>query len=170
MASVAHHAALVQKEFVLNFITSYMPLAFLLTPYLHIWGKLAQGLTFGQKELSVQEFQINPARITGQMFYCTVTAQIVNFATEAIVPYVKHKVMTQAKEQGILGKAAKVGANDAKEEAAFLRRVRRETELEIYDVTTDYREMVIQFGKFKMSDVAEPRIVSPGRHHHYYFT
>ncbi|PKS09107.1 hypothetical protein jhhlp_003721 [Lomentospora prolificans] len=162
----AHHAAMVQKEFVLNFITSYMPLAFtafvyipfghVLTPYLDFWGRVAQGLTFGQKELSVQEFRINPSRITNQMFYFTVTAQIVNFATEAVVPYVKRKVTHKVKENGIVSKAVDPGADDAPEEAGFLRKVRRETELEAYDVTTDYREMVIQFGYLSLYSVAWP--------------
>lgn len=162
----AHHAAMVQKEFVLNFITSYMPLAFtafvyipfghVLTPYLDFWTRVAQGLTFGEKKLSIQEFRINTSRITNQMFYFTVTAQIVNFSTEVIVPYLKRKVTTKVKENGIVGRSAEIAANDAPEEADFLRKVRRETELEMYDVTTDYREMVIQFGYLSLYSVAWP--------------
>lgn len=146
---------MVQKEFVLNFITSYMPLAFtafvylpfghLLTPYLDFWRVTAESLTFGHKKLSIREFKIDPGRITKQMFYFTVTAQVVNFGTEAIVPYVKRKLTSKAKERGIVGKQDKI--EDAEEEASFLAKVRAETELEMYDVTTDYREMVIQFGK-----------------------
>ena len=151
---------MVQKEFVLNFITSYMPLAFtafvylpfghVLTPYLDFWRVAAEKLTFGQKKISMQEFQIDPARITNQMFYFTVTAQIVNFGKEAVVPYLKRKLTNKAKERGIVGKAAKP-IKDAEEEASFLAKVRAETDLEVYDVTTDYREMVIQFGKSQLS-------------------
>lgn len=147
---------MVQKEFVLNFITSYIPLAFtafvylpfghVLTPYLDFWRVAAETVTFGHKKISMKEFQIDPSRITKQMFYFTVTAQIVNFGTEAIVPIVKRKLTSKAKERGIVGKAAKP-VKDAEEEADFLSKVRAETELEVYDVTTDYREMVIQFGK-----------------------
>lgn len=159
-SSAAHHAAMVQKEFVLNFITSYMPLAFtafvylpfghLLTPYLDFWRVAAEKVTFGQKQISMKEFNIDPGRITKQMFYFTVTAQIVNFGTEAVVPYVKRKLTNKVKERGIVGKAAKP-IEDAEEEAGFLAKVRAETELEVYDVTTDYREMVIQFGKLHLA-------------------
>ncbi|SPN99623.1 related to IST2 protein [Cephalotrichum gorgonifer] len=162
----SYHAALVQKEFVLNFMTSYMPLAFtafvylpfghLLTPYLDFWRAAAQMLTFGEKELSTQDFNINPDRITKQMFYFTVTAQIVNFGTEAIVPYVKRKLTKKAKERGIVGKVAEIGVKDTPEEASFLSKVRAEAELEMYDVTTDYREMVIQFGYLSLFSVAWP--------------
>lgn len=151
---------MVQKEFVLNFITSYMPLAFtafvylpfgqVLTPYLDFWRVAAETVTFGQKKISMREFQIDPARITNQMFYFTVTAQIVNFGTEAVVPYLKRKLTNKAKERGIVSNAAK-SIKDAEEEASFLAKVRAETELEVYDVTTDYREMVIQFGKSQLS-------------------
>lgn len=158
--SVAHRAAMVQKEFVLNFITSYMPLAFtsfvylpfghVLTPYLDFWRVAAETVTFGQKKISIQEFEIDPARITNQMFYFTVTAQAVNFGTEAVVPYLKRTLTNKAKERGIVGKAGKP-IKDVEEEASFLEKVRAETDLEVYDVTTDYREMVIQFGKSQLS-------------------
>jgi anoctamin-10 len=163
-----HHAALVQKEFVLNFITSYMPLFFtafvyipfgnLLVPYLDIWRATAQKLTPGEKTLATQEFTINPARISKQMFYFTVTAQVVNFATEVVVPYVKRRVLRKVKDvqSEMAAKHGAVQAKDAPEEKAFLARVRNEAELEDYDVTGDYREMVIQFGYLSLFSVVWP--------------
>ncbi|MBE3042437.1 anoctamin, partial [Candidatus Bathyarchaeota archaeon] len=120
------------------------------------WRVAAETVTFGQKKISMKEFSINPERITKQMFFMTVTAQIVNFGTEAVLPYVKRKLTNKAKQRGIVGKAAKP-VEDAEEEASFLAKVRAETELEVYDVTTDYREMVIQFGK------SQRRLSSCGR-------
>ncbi|TDZ26586.1 Uncharacterized protein Cob_v000863 [Colletotrichum orbiculare MAFF 240422] len=163
-----HHAALVQKEFVLNFLTSYMALFFTafvylpfgdrLTPYLDIWRATAQKLTPKDVNFQTQEFVINPERISKQMFYFTVTAQVVNFATEVIVPYVKRQVFQEVREvQSKMAKeddAAKI--KDPQEEAAFLERVRNEVELETYDVTGDYREMVIQFGYLSLFSVAWP--------------
>lgn len=122
----------------------YIPFGNILLPFLDFWRRTAQTLTFSDKPLPTQLFLIDPGRITSQMFYCTVTAQVVNFATEVIVPYVKHKAFAKAKEfksNGILQ------AQDHPEEAEFLRRIRDECELEVYDVTDDYREMVMQFGK-----------------------
>ncbi|KAG6026893.1 hypothetical protein E4U19_002349 [Claviceps sp. Clav32 group G5] len=158
----AHKAALVQKQFVLNFMTSYMALLFtgfvyipfgdILLPFLDFWRHTAQTLTFSEKTLPTQQFRINPERISSQMFYCTVTAQVVNFATEVIVPYAKQKAFAKAKEL----QSRQPEIKDEPEEAAFLKRVRDECALETYDVTDDYREMVMQFGYLSLFSVAWP--------------
>ncbi|KAG6068453.1 hypothetical protein E4U32_000606 [Claviceps aff. humidiphila group G2b] len=158
----AHKAALVQKQFVLNFMTSYMALLFtgfvyipfgdILLPFLDFWRHTAQTLTFSEKTLPTQQFRINPERISSQMFYCTVTAQVVNFATEVIVPYAKQKAFAKAKEL----QSRQPEVQDEPEEAAFLKRVRDECALETYDVTDDYREMVMQFGYLSLFSVAWP--------------
>ncbi|TWU76631.1 hypothetical protein ED733_008259 [Metarhizium rileyi] len=158
----AHKAALIQKQFVLNFMTSYMALIFtgfvyipfgdILLPFLEFWRRTAQTLTFSDKPLPTQQFRIDPERISSQMFYFTVTAQVVNFATEVIVPYVKHKAFAKAKQFQAKGGQSQ----DHPEEAEFLKRVRDECELEIYDVTDDYREMVMQFGYLSLFSVAWP--------------
>ncbi|KAM0343998.1 hypothetical protein ACHAPU_008056 [Fusarium lateritium] len=158
----AHDAALIQKQFVLNFMTSYMALFFtafvyipfghVLVPFLEFWRSTAQVVTFSEKPLPTREFQINPARISNQMFYFTVTAQIVNFATEVVVPYLKREAFQKAKQ---LKSQPKI-QDDHEEEAAFLERVRKETTLEMYDVSGDYREMVMQFGYVSMFSVAWP--------------
>ncbi|KAG6039125.1 hypothetical protein E4U41_003183 [Claviceps citrina] len=160
----AHKAALVQKQFVLNFMTSYMALIFtgfiyipfgdILLPFLDFWRHTAQTLTFSEKPLPTQQFRINPERISSQMFYCTVTAQVVNFATEVIVPYVKQKALAKAKE--FQSQSRETSDQDHPEEAAFLKRVRHECALEVYDVTDDYREMVMQFGYLSLFSVAWP--------------
>jgi anoctamin-10 len=151
----AHNAALIQKQFVLNFMTSYMALLFttfvylpfgeeILLPFLDFWHATAQTLTFSEKPLPTKSFEINPARISSQMFYFTVTAQLVNFATEVVVPYVKRQAFDTAKD---FQQKEKPEAHDHPEEVEFLKRVRHECELEDYDVSSDYREMVIQYGK-----------------------
>ncbi|KAF7543569.1 hypothetical protein G7Z17_g10643 [Cylindrodendrum hubeiense] len=152
MENYATVDALIQKQFVLNFMTSYMaplftafvyiPFGHILVPFLEFWRATAQTITFSEKPLPTREFQINPARITNQMFYFTVTAQIVNFVTEVIVPYVKQQAISKAKEFKTKGKQN----YDHEEEVEFLERVRKECELEVYDVSGDYREMVMQFG------------------------
>ncbi|EQL01518.1 Anoctamin/TMEM 16 [Ophiocordyceps sinensis CO18] len=163
----AHDAALIQKQFVLNFMTSYMALLFTafvympfgesLVPLLEFWKKTAQTVTFSEKSLPTQHFKINPQRISSQMFYFTVTAQIVNFATEVIVPYVTHKAVVKAKQFRSKGT---VQTQDHAEEAEFLERVRDECELETYDVTGDYREMVMQYGYLSLFSVAWPLAAS----------
>jgi anoctamin-10 len=123
----------------------YIPFGNILVPFLDFWRSTAQVIAMSEKPLPTQEFAINPARISNQMFYFTVTAQIVSFATEVVVPYVKRQVLSKAKEFQSNGENLQV--KDHAEEVDFLQRVRDESELETYDVTGDYREMAMQFGK-----------------------
>ncbi|KAK4043370.1 calcium-activated chloride channel-domain-containing protein [Parachaetomium inaequale] len=164
----AHQASFVQKIFVINFITSYMPIfltAFvyvpfgkILVPYLDVFKLTVQRFTAEGKPLPTKNWKINPNRLTKQVIYLTVTAQVVNLATEFIVPYVKRKVFrTVERVQSELSeKSADQKPKDQPEEAAFLERVRDEAELDEYDVTIDYREMVIQFGCLSLFSVVWP--------------
>ncbi|KAM7185042.1 Calcium-activated chloride channel domain containing protein [Rhypophila sp. PSN 637] len=164
----AHQASFVQKIFVLNFITSYTPIfltAFIyvpfgkiLVPYLDIFQLTAQKFTAQGKPLPTKSWEINPDRLTKQVIYFTVTAQIVNFATEVIVPYVKRKVFKAVEEvsEKKNGNGDALKQQDLPEEADFLSRVRNEAELDVYDVTVDYREMVIQFGYLSLFSVIWP--------------
>ncbi len=143
----------------INFVTSYLPIfltAFIyvpfgkiLVPYLDVFQLTAQKFTAEGTSLPTKVWEINPDRLKKQVIYFTVTAQIVNFATEVIVPYVKRKVFRAVKEvqSEIAAKNGQHHPKDAPEEAEFLRRIRQEAELSEYDVTIDYREMIVQFGE-----------------------
>lgn len=169
-----HEAAMVQKVFVLNFITSYLPIfltAFVyvpfgtvLVPYLDVFQLTVKPFAENDKQMTTAAagFQINPNRLKKQVIYFTVTAQIVNFLLEVVVPYVKRKGFRTVK-QVKANTAAKHGgtiehhaANDLPEEAAFLARIRNEAELDVYDVTGDFREMVVQFGYLSLFSVVWP--------------
>ncbi len=151
---LAHEAAFVQKIFVLNFITSYLPIfltAFvyvpfgkILVPYLDVFQITAQKFVKNGK-VATKSFQVDPGRLTKQVIYFTVTAQVVNFLLEVVVPYVKRKAFKAVKEE-MAHHNGSAHPKDAPEEAAFLSRVRNEAELGVYDVAVDYREMVVQFG------------------------
>jgi len=142
----------------LNFITSYLgiiltafvyvPFGKILVPYLDFFRLTAQRFTAEGKPLPTKSWQINPDRLTKQIIYFTVTAQVVNFVTEVIVPYAKRRVSKEVEK--VTEKPEKNGLQivDVAEEEPFLKRVRDEAELDQYDVTVDYREMVIQFGAF----------------------
>jgi len=141
---------------VLNFITSYMgifltafvyvPFAKVLVPYLDVFQMTAQRFT-KEGTIKTKKFEVNPDRLTKQVIYFTVTAQVVNFLLEGVVPYVKRKVFKAVeKVQEGLKEGDQARTKDAPDEAAFLERVRNEAELDVYDVTVDYREMVVQFG------------------------
>ncbi|EAW13544.1 anoctamin family protein [Aspergillus clavatus NRRL 1] len=166
----AYNAALTQKIFVVNFITSYLPVfltAFVyvpfasrIVPYLDVFQMTVR--PFVSKEHATKlrtNFTIDPDRLRKQVIYFTVTAQIVGFALENIVPFVKQRLCRKykayaqkqhAKTETGNGKGSeekkRISFGDDEEEAKFLTRVRNEAELSEYDVTDDLREMCIQFG------------------------
>ena len=169
----SYDSALTQKIFVLNFITSYLPIfltAFvyvpfgnIIVPYLDVFQLTVKPFAENKAQLETpHSFKINPNRLKAQVIYFTVTAQIVNFAMETIVPYVKRRAFSKyqnmkterAAKQG--GAGPSPGDNDAPEEAEFLSRVRTEAELDVYDVATDLREMVVQFGYLSLFSVVWP--------------
>lgn len=161
----AYEAAMVQKVFVLNFITSYLPIfltafvyvpfAQIIVPHLDIFQLTVKAFAQNDKQMKAPQigFQINHNRLKKQVIYFTVTAQIVNFALEVVVPYVQRNVFRTVKQIKAKSASKRGGSNadhaadDTPEEAAFLKRVRTEAELGVYDVTTDFREMVVQFGE-----------------------
>lgn len=126
----------------------YVPFAKVLVPHLDVFQVTAQKFT-GNGKVETKAFQIDPDRLKKQIIYFTVTAQVVNFLLEAIVPILKRRVFKAVKEvqEEITHKETSGKRSDPEEEASFLARVRNEAELDEYDVTVDYREMVVQFGK-----------------------
>lgn len=166
----AYDVALTQKVFVINFITSYLPIfltAFVyvpfasrIVPYLDVFRLTVRPFVSKEHAVAKQShFQIDPARLRNQVIYFTVTAQIVGFAMETIVPYIKQHALRKYKKYNKErnGKLERNGASDSPErpvvvfddpaeEVQFLTRVRNEVELSEYDVTDDLREMCIQFG------------------------
>ncbi|MCJ1243176.1 hypothetical protein MMC30_000373 [Trapelia coarctata] len=172
----SYQSALTQKIFILNFITSYLgifltafvyvPFGGLIVPYLDIFSLTARPFASSPKQLStpakMAAFEINPARLRKQVIYFTVTAQIVNFALENVVPILKRRGFSKLQEMKTERAAKRGGAppgatlNDHPEEAEFLARVRDEAELDTYDVTVDFREMVVQFGYLALFSVVWP--------------
>ncbi|KAI9859967.1 MAG: hypothetical protein M1824_003555 [Vezdaea acicularis] len=144
----SYDAAMTQKIFVLNFITSYVgifltafvyvPFGSLIVPYLDIFSVTVRPFANNEKELTAPKvgFQINPDRLRKQVIYFTVTAQVVNLLMEVVVPYLKRrgfqkynkmKTKRAAKNGGISTSAA---LNDLPEEKDFLKIVRNEATLD----------------------------------------
>lgn len=156
----SHEAAEIQKTFLFNLITGYLPVfltAFVyipfgpfMAPYLDVVDLLAHKyvndpLKPTQPSMS---FQIDRWRLQQEVIYFGITAQIIDQFFEVVVPYVKHKWASYRKSQSTKYAANKSMhiVNDPMYESAFLTRVRNEIELEEYDVNTDLREMCMQFG------------------------
>lgn len=159
--------ALTQKIFVINFVTSYLPVfltAFVyvpfasrIVPYLDVFRLTVRPFVSKEAVSARREFSIDPDRLRKQVIYFTVTAQIVGFAMETIVPFLKQyllrKYKEHYKEKSKAGpanpadeKEPPVSFDDPPEEVKFLTRVRNEADLSEYDVTDDLRQMCIQFG------------------------
>jgi hypothetical protein len=171
----SHDKAMVSKVFVINFITSYMgifltsfvyvPFASVLVPYLDVFSLTARPFAENEKQLqtpSPAQFSINPNRLRNQMIYFAVTAQIVSFVLETVMPIVqklgqkKFNEMQSSRAEKKGGMSPSVSANDPPEETDFLARVREEAVLPSYDVTSDLREMCIQFGYLSLFSVVWP--------------
>lgn len=171
-----YKTALTAKIFILNFITSYspvfltafvyVPFASILAPYLDIFHVTARPFAQNEKQLKVPKsgtFSINPNRLKNQLIYFTVTAQVVNFLLETVVPFVKRKGVkkyqsVKAERAARNGGAYDPTLNDHAEESSFLVQVRNEAELPNYDVTDDLREMIIQFGYLALFSVVWPLV------------
>jgi anoctamin-10 len=167
----AYQTALTQKIFVLNFITSYLPIfltAFvyipfgnIIVPHLDIFSVAVRPFAEDEKQVrgAGADWTINPDRLRKQVIYFTVTAQVVNLGMELIVPYLKrrgfawYKDMQSDRAAKSGGAAPNLAMNDPPEDAAFLKRVREEALLDVYDVTGDIREMVLQFGYLSLFSV-----------------
>lgn len=125
----------------------YAPFGKVLVPYLDFLKVTVEKLSSSEKSVAAQEFEIDPNRLKQQIIYFTVTAQVVNFALEVVLPFVQRKVF-KAVEKVQHSNDKSPAASDVPEEAAFLSRVRNEAELGVYDVSGDYREMAVQFGEW----------------------
>jgi len=167
--------ALTQKIFVINFITSYLPViltafiyvpfATVIVPYLDIFSLTVRPFAEHEGQMKIPNqgaFTINPDRLRKQMIYFTVTAQVVNLGMELIVPYLKRKGFAKVKaiqsERALKrgGAVPDPSEHDPPEEAVFLAHVRQEAELDVYDVAVDLREMVLQFGYLSLFSVVWP--------------
>lgn len=166
----AHDKAMVSKVFVINFITSYLaifltsfvyvPFASILVPYLDVFSLTVRPFAENDKQLSTPaagQFTINPDRLRNQMIYFAVTAQIVSFAMETVVPFLTQKGQMKYQEiQSSRSQKPSISQNDPEEEKEFLTRVRQEASLPDYDVTSDLREMCMQFGYLSLFSVIWP--------------
>ncbi|KAH8732154.1 calcium-activated chloride channel-domain-containing protein [Phaeosphaeriaceae sp. PMI808] len=167
-----YDTAYTRKIFVMNFILSYLgifltafvyvPFGTVIVPYLDVFHVAVRPFAEDEKQLhhTNLSWSINPDRLRKQVIYFTVTAQVVNLGMELIVPYLKRRGFAKLKqmqsERAAKNGGVAVSANDPSEDAAFLERVRKEAELDVYDVTTDLREMVLQFGYLSLFSVVWP--------------
>ncbi|KAI3621296.1 plasma membrane channel protein [Moniliophthora roreri] len=156
-----HEMSLTQKIFVLNFITTYLPIfltAFVYVPFGDViiprLEKVLQSFLEGKlgKILGTTNFHSDPDRLRNEVIALTITGQISDMGQELIYPYLKHKLQMWYREfrddrsHEPEDESLKLALGDHPGELTFLKRARNEATLEPYNVQEDISEMVIQFG------------------------
>lgn len=153
------------KTFVLNFLTSYVPLiitSFIYLPFAHLiepnLGFVQQSITSSRvgsnaylgkylsKVKSQKDFQINQGRLNAQFFYFIVTNQVVQVVMKYILPLVLAPIIKFVSSK--LGGSSNVAyeVDDDKEEEKWLQNVRNAILLPEYNVHNDFRGLVVQYG------------------------
>lgn len=150
------------KNFVLNFLTLYVPLIitlFIYLPFAHLIepeldvlrgyiDQLVLHNAFYYKYMTklklLRDFTINQHRLTNQFFYFVVTNQVIQLVTKYAVPL----AITKAKEMMAARGEPDQPTTDAVDllEETYLELVRHIVALPTYDVNDDYRALVAQYG------------------------
>ncbi|KAH0545382.1 hypothetical protein FGG08_000523 [Glutinoglossum americanum] len=189
----AYEDAMVQKVFVFNLITSYLPIylvAFVYIPYgpviapyldiLHLFLSVFAP-SHGVASKHTSAFRTDPARLRREVIYFGITAQIVDLIFEVVVPYLRHELFRKVKKtaktsqllrqnsstlDGLKTSAAKQALKHQKqypprpfnptEDSPSMKQTLNEASLPPYDVHTDIREMVMQFGYLTCFSLAWP--------------
>lgn len=147
--------AQVQKTFVLNFITSFLPIiltAFIYVPY---GAKLIPYIVPSSWQAANHvRPNIDPGRLQQEVVYLSMTAQVMDFGEEIVLPYAKSGARNMyRKYQGRKAlhrrqhsRVTEALLIDSPQESTMLSRIRGESEAEPYDVQEDILEMCVQFG------------------------
>lgn len=160
--SYSRNNSVLIKTYVLNFLTSYMPLiitSFIYLPFAHLieprLHDIQQGISsrvglnrFYYKYLiqlkKQEDFKINQGRLNAQFFYFIVTNQVIQLILKYVLPIVISKATAAVKS--FLNKEAPYEPKDIESEKAWLNNVRKTFELPDYNVDNDFRGLVLQYG------------------------
>jgi hypothetical protein len=114
------------------------------------------------------DFQVDTARFQQEVMYLSMTAQVLNFGEEVVLPYIKQTLWRkwrayceQKAEMGhkrSISRATDLLLSDSPDEAFFLARVRTEADADPYQVEEDILEMCVQFGYLALFGVAWPLV------------
>ncbi|RIA88636.1 calcium-activated chloride channel-domain-containing protein [Glomus cerebriforme] len=144
-----------QKIFISNFLLGYLSIFFIGWIYIPFNNEIGQffGRFFEIFGLSLTIKRVGPERLMNELKYFVLTAQIMNLFMEIGLPY-----LLRAGEVGVKKIQRTTTKDDARneDESAFLKRVRKEAKLPVYDIYTDYSEIIIQFGYVSLFSVIWP--------------
>ena len=173
-----YELAQIQKTFVMNFITSFLPTiltAFVyvpfgdrVVPYLNWFHVAALHSSSPVKTKKQTDIHIDANRLQQEVIYLSVTAQVLNFGEEIVLPYFKHYLWQiwrdyrMQRERAGRGRSHSVVTDmlflDPPGEMDFLQRVRNEAEADRYSPYDDILEMCVQFGYLALFGAAWPLV------------
>ncbi|KAK6004902.1 hypothetical protein QM012_007681 [Aureobasidium pullulans] len=161
--------AQVQKAFVMNFATSFLPL--FLTAYVYVpFGSIMLPRLipdYWQLHDAAKDLRVDAQRLQEEVISLSMAGQILNFGEEFVVPFIKQYLQEAYRRY----KDAKQGTSlhqrmhseftrallaDAPQEVSLLSRLRAEAVTPPYDVQGDIMEMCVQFGYLAMFGVVYP--------------
>ncbi|CAG8463169.1 14408_t:CDS:2 [Ambispora leptoticha] len=159
-----HEFSLTQKIFVANFLVGYLSIFFIgwiYIPFNAEIGEFFQSI-FDALGLSLTLKPVGPERLKNELKYFILTGQGISLFVELILPYMTrglakgvHKTISTGSKILHRQNSLSVDARNEDEEE-FLRRVRREVLLPVYDIYEDYAEMITQYGYVSLFSVVWP--------------
>ncbi|KAL4804037.1 calcium-activated chloride channel-domain-containing protein [Aspergillus unguis] len=153
------------KQFVMHFITAFLPTILTAFVYVPFGTRIVQYLDVGGEKT---DFHVDPSRLQQEVISLSLTGQVLDFGEEVVLPYVKSLVLHKwrdyqnEKEAVRRRRAASQATNqvlfDDPQESAFLTRVRNEAEADEYNVHEDTLEMCVQFGYLTLFGASWPLV------------
>ncbi|KAG0308873.1 hypothetical protein BGZ98_006371 [Dissophora globulifera] len=163
----SHEYHLMQKVFIFNALTSYMSI--LLTAYLYIPFGPQVIAAFQSYGLSFSKATIDTAMLQNRLKAFMITTQAISFATETIVPWLTRRALVGAVkiQKDVSEKLHRESSSSSPSDNSvlgpqseavtkFLKSVKKQSDLPVYDVNEDYAEMVLQFGYVSLFSVIWP--------------
>lgn len=160
--------AQVQKSFVSNFITSFLPL--LLTAYIYVpFGSrlVPQLIPASWQSIAANDFRVDAHRLQEEVISLSMAGQVINFGDQFVKPYIKRHLQLAYRRykdtrqgsslhQRMHSEFTKTLLVDAPQEASLLSRLRTEAVAAPYNPNEDVMEMCVQFGYLAIFGVVYP--------------
>lgn len=164
-----HELAQVQKSFILNLVTSFLPL--LLTAYIYVpfGSRLLPCLIpdSWQLHIAAKDFRVDAHRLQEEVISLSMAGQVINFGEEFVLPFAKRHLQEAYRRykdaqqgtslhQRMHSEFTRTLLVDAPQEASLLSRLRAEAIAAPYDVQEDIMEVCVQFGYLALFGVVYP--------------
>ena len=161
--SYSKNNSIIVKQFVLDFLTSYIPLlitSFIYLPFAHfiqpqipkirtlIDANVNQSAFYYKYLIQLtrmEDYKVNQQRLSAQFFFSVVTNQVIQLGLKYVLPLVLNNGPKLVKK--FLNKSdSKYEPKDDEKEASWLDNIRSAEKLPTHNVDADFRGLVSQYG------------------------